>query len=290
MLIKQSAKTNRVHNSHQFEIYSIETFLHQGLGGNSSFLFDESYSMIWVQHGSGELTIDLQNFEVGTDEIYYIKPGQTFGLRLSDDAQGVVIFFTREFVELYENKVAEIINNALFSHFWKMPVIGISNEMRSFLKNIADEMLVEFSNYTHMKLYMLKGLLNIFIIYLSKQFDNLNCSSFQSRKAELVNNFYTLLEKNFTSKKQVREYASMLAVTPNYLNDSVKEISGFTVSHLIQKRIILEAKRRAIFEGYSLKEIAYNLGFWDPAHFSKYFKNSSGVKFSDFKKGVSDFC
>ena len=85
----------------------------------------------------------------------------------------------------------------------------------------------------------------------------------------------------------VKEYADMLAVTPNYLNEMVKEVSGFTASHHIQQRIILEAKRKVIFEGDSLKEIAYGLGFWDPAHFSKFFKNSSGVNFTDFKKGVS---
>jgi AraC-like DNA-binding protein len=52
----------------------------------------------------------------------------------------------------------------------------------------------------------------------------------------------------------------------------------------------LEAKRRAAFEEYSMKEIAYYLGFWDPADFSKYFKNSSGTNFTDFKKEISNFC
>jgi AraC-like DNA-binding protein len=72
--------------------------------------------------------------------------------------------------------------------------------------------------------------------------------------------------------------------------DIVKEISGFTVSYHIQQRIVLEAKRRAAFEEYSMKEIAYYLGFWDPADFSKYFKNSSGTNFTDFKKEISNFC
>jgi AraC-like DNA-binding protein len=66
----------------------------------------------------------------------------------------------------------------------------------------------------------------------------------------------------------------------------VREVSGFTASYHIQQRIILEAKRRAIFEGNSLKEIAYGLGFCDPAHFSKYFKNSAGRNFTDFRKGA----
>jgi AraC-like DNA-binding protein len=66
-------------------------------------------------------------------------------------------------------------------------------------------------------------------------------------------------------------------------------MSGFTASYHIQQRIVLEAKRRAIFNGDSMKQIAYCLGFCDPAHFSKYFKNSSGTNFTDFKKTAFNF-
>jgi AraC-like DNA-binding protein len=53
---------------------------------------------------------------------------------------------------------------------------------------------------------------------------------------------------------------------------------------------VLEAKRKAVFGGYSMKEAAYDLGFYDPSHFSKYFKNSSGVNFTDFKRGTVGLC
>ncbi len=65
----------------------------------------------------------------------------------------------------------------------------------------------------------------------------------------------------------VKEYAEILAVSPNYLNEIVKEFSGFSASHHIQQRLIIEAKRKAVYEGYSMKEISYHLGFWDPFSF-----------------------
>ena len=128
------------------------------------------------------------------------------------------------------------------------------------------------------------------MIYLSRQVENEKKASFNSRKMELVHVFYALLDRHFATKKMVRDYADILAVTPSYLNDTVKEVSGFTASYHIQQRIVLEAKRRAIYEGDSMKEIAYHLGFCDPAHFSKYFKNSSGTNFTDFKKGAFTYC
>ena len=85
----------------------------------------------------------------------------------------------------------------------------------------------------------------------------------------------------------VSDYAGELFISPSYLNEIVKRISGFTASHHIQQRIVLEAKRLAIYSGSSMKEIAYLLGFEDIAYFSKYFKTFSGTNFRDFKRSLS---
>ena len=101
---------------------------------------------------------------------------------------------------------------------------------------------------------------------------------------EIVQQFMSLLEKNYKEQKMVADYASMLSVTPNYLNEIVKKTTGFSAGHHIRQRIVLEAKRQATYSGNCMKEIAYFLGFCDMAHFSKFFKNTTGMNFSDFKK------
>ncbi|MCW3111245.1 MAG: helix-turn-helix protein, partial [Segetibacter sp.] len=67
----------------------------------------------------------------------------------------------------------------------------------------------------------------------------------------------------------------------------VKKTSGTPASDHIKHRIVLEAKRHAAYSDVSMKEIAYSLGFDDVAHFSKYFKNATGINFTDFKKDLS---
>ncbi|MDN3656104.1 helix-turn-helix domain-containing protein [Ferruginibacter paludis] len=290
MFINRISKRNHRGNDYrQFEIHTIQSFLLETTDGEVHSIFEEAYSMIWIEKGSGDITIDLAKFKIEENSIYYIKPGQVLELELGNYSNGYIICFDREFFELYEKRTSELINTPLFNNYLNVPVIKIDNSIDSFMRNIATEMLQEFKNHFDLRVEILKGLLKIFIIYLSRQFDNERKTNFYSRKMELANSFFMLLEKNFIIKKQVKEYAEMLAVTPNYLNDIIKEISGFTAGYHIQRKIILEAKRKVIFEGYSLKEIAYNLGFFDPSHFSKYFKNSSGINFTDFKKGVSNF-
>ena len=94
------------------------------------------------------------------------------------------------------------------------------------------------------------------------------------------------LDKNFKEKKMVAEYTAELLVTPNYLNRIVKRNSGLSASHYIRKRIVLEAKRMGRYSDAGMKEIAYDLGFLDLAHFSRFFKTFGGTNFSEFKRGA----
>ncbi len=274
----------------QFAISEFGLVLKQITDQEQNPFLADSYSILWIFRGSGEIRIDMEKFKVEDDAIYYLKPGRALTLDINEDAKGYLISFSREFLELYEKKTTELINTSFFNYSMNLPVIKIDAEMRSFMMAIANEMLQEFQNYFELRLEILKGLLKIFMIYLSRQFENDASNSSASRNWDLANIFYSQLEKHFVTKKMVKDYADMLAVTPGYLNEIVKDASGYSASYHIKQRIILEAKRRTIFEGDSMKEIAYYLGFFDPAHFSKYFKNWSGVNFTDFKKGVSNYC
>jgi len=279
-------KATKDYGHTQFEIYAIEEFLEEERGGNPPIIFDDKYTIIWVRQGGGELQVDMEKFILEENTAYYIKPRQIISVDIGEDAVGFVISFDREFLELYDMKTSELFNNPLFNPSVTTPVIKISPDVNTFLKSIAVEMLQEYRSFQDLRAEILKGFLKVFIIYLSRLFQNNSPANFWSRKRDLTNLFFSHLEKHFATRKMVKEYAQMLAVTPSYLNDTVKDVSGFTASHHIQQRVVLEAKRRAIFEGYTMKETAYCLGFFDPSHFSKYFKNSSGINFTDFKKGV----
>lgn len=95
--------------------------------------------------------------------------------------------------------------------------------------------------------------------------------------------FRQLLEQYYTEWKSVTAYADQLCVTPNHLSVSIKRETGRPASDHIRQRIMLEAQRLAAAHDAPLKEIAYQLGFEDVAHFSKLFKRCHGVSFSSFK-------
>jgi AraC family transcriptional regulator, transcriptional activator of pobA len=241
------------------------------------------FEMVWVTLGAGICSIDLERHSVRNDTIYLIPPGHIHFLQTEEQAQGFVISFGQEFIHLESGLPTGVAQPELSKSDSSIFVVEDLNE-RIDMQNILTCMKKEFLTYSLLRPGIMSGWLRIFLSYLNGLSRQKIVKSDQSKNLELVKNFYSRLEKGFLKKKMVVEYANDLFISPNYLNEIVKRVSGFTASHHIQQRIILEAKRLAIYSTASMKEIAYLLGFEDIAYFSKYFKTFSGSNFREFKR------
>jgi AraC-like DNA-binding protein len=145
-------------------------------------------------------------------------------------------------------------------------------------------MIKEYENQYTFRAQLLKTYFRIFLILLSRQLEGNLETVTQTREAELVKCFMGMLDKYFREKRLVSNYSSQMSVTANYLNRIVKKNTGYSARHHIRQRVVLEAKRMGRYSESCMKEIAYELGFLDLAHFSRFFKSVAGTNFSDFKK------
>lgn len=84
--------------------------------------------------------------------------------------------------------------------------------------------------------------------------------------------------------KSPAEYATVLNITPAYLNEVVKAVTGNPVSYWIHQEIILEAKRALFYTESTVKEIAHLIGFSDPAYFIRLFKKLTGASPLQFRQ------
>ncbi len=96
--------------------------------------------------------------------------------------------------------------------------------------------------------------------------------------------FKKILESDYTEDRTVVYYADLINIHPYCLNKISKISSGQTASEVIQNKIISEAKALILNTDKTLKDIAYKLGFDDPAYFSRYFKKHTGIAPSNFQK------
>ena len=244
------------------------------------------FEMGWIMNGSGMYSIDFDRHLIKNDALYLVPPGHIHALQTKENVRGFLISFSKEFIHLSAGASGESFYHGILMD--GSTSFGIKNQYeREDLENILLSMLKEFRNYSLLRAEILGGWFGIFLSYLNGFSKVPPVKPDNKKNLALLNKFYSSLEKNFLQKKMVSDYAGELFISPNYLNEIVKRMSGFTVSHHIQQRIVLEAKRLAIYSSSSMKEIAYLLGFEDIAYFSKYFKTFSGTNFRDFKRSLS---
>jgi|SRR5450432_214772 AraC family transcriptional regulator, transcriptional activator of pobA len=244
------------------------------------------FEIIWIVDGEGSCSIDLERHTVNNNTIYFVPPGHIHSLQCGENSRGYILSFSREFIHLASGTVGNSFYNDMLMD--SSGSFGIEKgQEKADMENILCCIQKEFGNYSLLRSEILSGWLRIFLCYLKGLSKTRNGKSDQTKNIELVNHFYASLERDFLKKKMVIDYANELFISPNYLNEIVKRVSGFTASHHIQQRIVLEAKRLAIYTSSSMKEIAYFLGFEDIAYFSKFFKTFSGGNFRDFKRSRS---
>jgi AraC-like DNA-binding protein len=99
----------------------------------------------------------------------------------------------------------------------------------------------------------------------------------------LLARFGHLLEQRFRTCKSVASYARELCVTPNHLSERIRQETGRPASEHIRQRVMQEARHLLAAPDVQLKQVAYELGFEDTAHFGKLFKRCHGMSFSAFR-------
>jgi len=96
-----------------------------------------------------------------------------------------------------------------------------------------------------------------------------------------------LIDEHFRKERLICFYAEKLAMTADRLNDHVKRATGVTAGHLIRQRVLTEAKRQLVFTNQPIHEIAYDLAFSDPSHFTRFFRKQTGTTPQAFREGRS---
>ncbi len=97
------------------------------------------------------------------------------------------------------------------------------------------------------------------------------------RRRALVARFHERIEQRFRHNQSVAEYAAMLSVSESRLRTACLAVTGQSPIQLIHARILLEAKRQLHYTDNLVGEIAYGLGFEDPAYFTRFFSRRAAM-------------
>ncbi|MHA4811173.1 helix-turn-helix domain-containing protein [Flavitalea flava] len=233
------------------------------------------YFFFLVKKGNHHHWVDFVHHEVQPGFIYFTQPHQVHLKEKNPPVDGTLLAFSDEFLATDEQtawKKLPILRNPADWHSLKLEEQDIN-----FLTNLFTPMLGEYGQPQDWTKGVLQSYLKIFLVYLSRLYTRqFNQSALPADGQSLVKRMKELIGEHYDSIHQVSGYAHLLNVTPGQLNDTVRANTDRTASDLIQERIILEAKKALFHAALNVQEIAYSLGFDDPAYFNRFFKRRTG--------------
>ncbi|WP_166921859.1 helix-turn-helix domain-containing protein [Flavobacterium poyangense] len=238
---------------------------------------DDHYMFIVQTEGTFLWELDFKQITMSGSCAYFVAPGQVHCYLSQHKCKGWFLFmdpllisekYTKIFnTHLNTNQGIKLTDdNSLFS---LIPIIETLIKQKSeFFQDQIEYSLVD----------TIAGLLAGALIQ-----EHSSKNSISGQKNHTVNQFKQLVQARYKEYKQVQVYASLLNITPLYLNEIVKQITGFTVSYWIQQTILLEAKRLLYYTELDVKQIAFELGYEDHTYFSRFFKKNIGITATEFR-------
>ncbi|WP_425275575.1 helix-turn-helix domain-containing protein [Stutzerimonas zhaodongensis] len=131
-----------------------------------------------------------------------------------------------------------------------------------------------------LQLHSLTGLISV---WLRRQSHEIQQQERSSPGRDHLLAFSALVEAQFREQPSIERFAQRLGVTPAHLNNLTRRYTGLTAQQVVHQRVLLEAKRQLIYSALSAKQIASELGFSEPAYFSRFFKRLSGQSPRSFR-------
>lgn len=232
---------------------------------------DDHYMFIIQQAGSLLLEVDFKEVAILGASLCFVAPGQVHRYLNFDDTQGWLLFV--------DTSLLSVQSRDIFSAYFNAGQIAAVQKDDAVFTLVP--LLEEVVNNAALPLR------EKLISSLTDSLTSLIASGMLKgqhatpmiggQKYNTVIRFKKLVAEKYRMLKQVKDYAEILHLSPLYLNEMTKEITGFPASYWISQEIILEAKRMLYYTSLDVKQIAYELGYEDHAYFSRFFKKHAGM-------------
>jgi len=234
------------------------------------------FSIILMSEGKGELKADFTDYQISKGAILFFSPFQPFMID-GTTLKGVMINFHPDFFCIFRHRNEVASDGILFNNPNNPPFFNIPENESSSIYSIIEHIKTEMSfgglaQHDLMIAYLKILLIRAIRIKFLKSTTSLPLDQGTS-DAYLLRQLKRMIELHFKTKHSGGEYAELLNIPIKTLGRIVKNHFQRTLTEIIAERIIMEAKRELNFTSKTLKEIAYDLGFNDEYHFSRYFKN-----------------
>ncbi|HEX8017264.1 MAG TPA: helix-turn-helix domain-containing protein, partial [Flavobacterium sp.] len=245
------------------------------------------HTFLFITSGENKVKIGFEEYVTKANEAVIVAANQVFSIDTENSKKtGFICQFHPDIlIGKYGNR--EIINDFDFLKLWGQPNISFHEKEMHFILQLLSRLEVQYresgmANLDIIQPYLITLLCEINDVAKKTIKENKNITA----PMALTNKFKELLYTHIKKEHSVGFYASILNVTPNHLNKSLKNVTGKSSAKWIDETILLEAKYLLYQTNLSVSEIALQVGYYDQSYFSRIFKKQEGITPVQYRKMI----
>lgn len=235
------------------------------------------YQINFVTQALGsKVKINSSEKQLLNHTLYFISPDHIYSWKRADYIQGYLLYFKKDFLNFSKLNIED----AFYDLF------DLKRENLLHLDEVtAEEISSDFEklyNDYHRKEAFKVQIVQAFLLSMLYRFKSIYTkTAMAARSTSPVNEkfiqFRNLVKNRFMVERSVKYYAEQLFITPNYLNALSQKEKQKSAKQIILEFIVEEAKNLLLYSEKSIAEIAFHLGYEEPTHFTRFFKQNTSL-------------
>ena len=244
------------------------------------------HQVLWIASGPAEIALDETRERCRGPVAVVIPPGVVHGFRFSRDTDGYVFTFNPSAVVEGDLPATGEALGHLFARPRVLafdPMAEATRRIASLFGELASEFSASDSTGSPVPLWLGRSIVWRLARQSARQ---AHSGQHGGWRAALFTRFIVLIEAHHREHWPISRYADELGMTPERLNRLTRAETGQTALDLVHARLAREACRRLTYVAVPVSELAFELGFKDPAYFCRFFKRQTGRNPRDYRRAM----
>lgn len=275
-------------------VINLELVKHLPAGETS--LVCNFYSIAMKRNFNAKIKYGQREYDFDEGVMFFMSPGQVFRIEVGKDTasqpSGWMLLVHPDF--LWNTTLAKTIKQYGYFDYAVNEALFLSEKEETTIAGIIENIEQEYrSNIDKFSQNVMVAQIELLLNY-SNRFYNRQFITRKKASSDLLVKLEDLLTEYFDNENEsqaglptVKYISDKLNVSPNYLSDMLRTLTGQSAQQHIHDKLIERAKEALTTTSLSVGEIAYRLGFEQPQSFNKLFKNKTQLSPLEFRNSFN---
>ncbi|WP_374626841.1 helix-turn-helix domain-containing protein [Devosia sp.] len=228
------------------------------------------FQVLHLAGGAGRASVDGATFELGPGSVVVVPALTVHGFTFSPDVAGVVV---------------TLLERDLGTTGVMPPGAGVVQEDTAGIADALARLIGEADDPGSRHDLAMRAHVTLLLLALQRASGRPAADTIgPDRSRRHAEAFRRLVEGQFRQTRRVADYAQQIGISHTHLNRVSRQVLGASALAVIERRVALEARRQLQFSTLSIKQIGAELGYEDPAYFTRFATRLLGMAPSAFRR------